>query len=1646
MSIDLNSLVEAGQGTSLSDLVSDPSVMDMPINNEATANNMASHAALLVEPEAAVDTYNQMMGEFRTNNGSPTFDQITTQANKREEDLNMAQMGNILSDDNIPIDQKVSYASLWRTGQVVAPRERSPQELIGVNQLEKEGITDGNDEADNTRWDLAGKLREVNEYNAEIHKMITQQEIANDPGTAGKVKDFVETIMPLLSQPNVADVLNKLRVQQGGDDTKSERTADYLQTFLTLGETKDQIRETLAKVPVDQRLDLARSLYEIVTTTNQSITGGKNALMLTEHLRDYLVEGQYTTSDRIIDDITGVLDLVGVGSMARGAIKGLSSPARAARFMRRNPISVGETVANTNTASANDLLKMVTKDETGKVADVVYGTSRTDAIVNNVGPEIGHGDGTVRYKPLIDDDQFDPDVNVTKQVLSKDGSIQFSPEEKASKLNQVVNDFTNPDVTGLNSHKEMTTIQAVDDGVQVRTVFSPVEGGFSDPQEAIQQVKVATRKYGVTDDEITLLKRSPDGTYKVVDPALETAMVQARGLPPLKTGFTRFYHGGAGDLGDPNKLDDLWVTPQYDYARDYRRGTDPNNVWYVDIPNDKLGSLGVRDEVNGYNINGKLPKEWATKVKKYQANAPTPNGNYAVGINHISEYDPADTIAWSTTSVKGSFLGIPLNIFDKLPVYLKGKGGSITQHLIPPQSYIDPLLTRSASTTADKAAYNVHLLTDLGNEWADKYTSLSKTSRKKLDNYILQANHDSTKFNPSQLRADGWTTEELSAFRSWKKTNDTLYVLENTDLVRQSKRKGFEMFETADGQDRFLVKPISNSTAGNMPGFKGKIYDPEIGQIRNITSKERTDLYKNGGSIAIARTPVVVGEQSIPYVLVRNNGQNYSRALRETDKLLNYRDGHFTIYYKNPVFITKKVKNADGSTYERAIATSETIQDGNAHLSRLKKVDPKGEYTIRSDRVGEELDEMLWNSRVNTGRTAQRTRGETLTDVTDRPTDLGFRHIATPEESLLRSINSISRRISFKEYLDTAKARFSDQYKDFLPIDPQTHARIWPDSVKDLRKPDLAGDSKAYTDAVSTFRYIDQMENGFVNLLDDASKNFFKAIAETSGQKGFTFLERTARKAEDVSPTAYARKKAFRLLLAANPLRQGVVQASQALPVIIATNPKFLGKLPWQMIFTRYLDRGGDTESFIKGLGKKLTGITPEEALQLEKAYKESGISSAVSAHSLIRDDLKSLVNRGVLQKARAVAGKPIDVMQKVGFEAGENMLMRSVWLSEYDTLRKSGKPITKEALGLLHARVRDLTLNMNKAGEMAYNENALSAIMQFAQAPHKALAQILAGNRALSKSDRIKLGTSYVVTYGTGYGLMYEAADKLLPTDDRELHEIVSGGLFNLALNRTLGALYGEDVDVDFSSSMRLIEIPHLIDMWNNMATMDVESLVTGSPSIALVVGDNARLGNLVKSMARFFTVPDDDGAIKDVGVTFLNMFSGASNIMKARYAYQRGYMINTKGEVVDENVNELEAMMRTMGFQTVDEMLSYQVGTELYFNSKSFRDDIKYLMDETTRRLAREGISEKESEYVLRMYREANRVWENNPAAMQVIQAEINRRSKTGDHIILNRLIEQIPFIDEGQLNDALSKAPMTPDKKRELQKIFDFMKAKE
>lgn len=1536
MATELESLLNESTPSTLNDLVAQEKPTDKPIINKNTATNLAAHTALLVDPESAVDTYRTIRQELGFNMPSQTMDTILAQANQREEDLTKSALVEILSDESVPIDQKVEAASGWRVG---ARPALDAEELVALNSLEKDGEVENNAEVDETRWDLAASLRQVNEYNNQVQQIINTAEVDNSPGALEGAVDLLETVVPFLEGAAAAEVQVALRDYH--DKGTLNKAGGIIRSLGLLGESKEQIRELVSRVPIEQRLKMAQAVSQMVLDSEGTVISGKNSMILMNSLRDYLVEGHYTFADRVVDDAASVLDLFGLGAVARAPAKFVKSAANAARFTRRVPKSVGETLANTNSKSYNEMLKLAADDETGEVAQTVFNTSKEDAIINSIGPEIGNADDVVRHKPIIDDAQFNPDMEAVRQISGPKGSIQFSEAEKASYLRKVEEDFLNPDVTGVVAHKEMTTVKAVDDGVQVRTVFGPAEGGFKNGNEALQQVKLATRKYGVSDDEIQLMRRQKDGTYKPVQAGSKEANLK---------------------------------------------------------------------------------------------------GNYVVGINHTSKYDPADTVAWSVTDTSGSFLGIKLNLFDKFPSFLKGKGGSITQHLIPSSAYIDPLLTRAASVATDQAAKGVDTLLSIADQYASKYKGLDHTMKKRVDNYIVEANHKSWKFNPEALKADGFSDEAIDALREWKRTNDTLYVLENIDLVRQSKRKGYQMFVSKDGMDSFLARPLVPQAAGKVD----RVYDPVLKSIRPITTKEKQELYEKGGTIASTRAPVNVGDETIGHVIVGNNQENYLRGLRETDKLLNYRDGHFTIYYKDPVFITQTAKNADGTEYQKAIATAGSVKDAEAHIARLRAANPDGDFAWRGDLKGEALDEMVFNSRVNAGRTAQRTRGKTLADVSDRPSDLEFRHIMTPEESLVRSIQSISHRVNMKDFLDTSKARFMKQYQEYLPRNPETHAYVWPDDVTQLVRPKGSKlDADDFADAVSTYRYIDQMENGFVNLLDDMSKNFFKTFAETSGRKGWGWLETGAGKVAEGAPTAYARKKAFRLLLAANPLRQLPVQASQALPVILATNPRYIARLPFQGIFLQYLDRGGDAVSFVKGLDKTLIGMTVEEAKALEKAYRESGISSAVSAHSLIRDDLKSLVARGVVDKTKAVAAKPIDLMQRYGFELGENILMKSIWLSEYDLLRRSGKTIDAAALSNLHARVRDLTLNMNKAGELAYNENAFSAAMQFLQAPHKAFAQIVLGHRGLSRKDRIALGTSYILTYGTGYGFLYSQVSKLIPEDNKELLDVVSGGMFNLALNKTLSTIYGEPVDVDFSSSMRLLEMPNVATMWENMATMNMEEILKGSPSLGMVYGDNGKLGNLVRSIGRIFTVPEDDGNFKDVGVNFLNLFSGASNFLKARYIMQKGYAISTKGEVVDPEVNSVEAMMRVAGFATVDEMLQYALNDVTYYSSKKFKSDVKLLLDETTKRLAREGISEQEMDYVVRMYQEANRVWGNNPAAMETIQREIRIRAKNGDNVILDRLIDMANIATEEEMREAIIRAPLSEENRKALLQIINFMK---
>ena len=1011
---------------------------------------------------------------------------------------------------------------------------------------------------------------------------------------------------------------------------------------------------------------------------------------------------------------------------------------------------------------------------------------------------------------------------------------------------------------------------------------------------------------------------------------------------------------------------------------------------------------------------------------------PTTSGNYLMRVKHDYKFSPADTIS------KTMFGESNWNLFELLPILGKGDAGSIGEHLIPSSARIDSRLFSSASVASDVNAKINKQLLELGKDYAQSYKRLSKEQKDLFDAYRLEANEKSLRFSVSNLRARGFSNDAVDTMRKWKTITDTMYELENIDVNRTLRLRGWERFVDQSNDTDIVVKNLPNRGFGD--GIK--VYDTEQNIIRVAGKKEIDELYANGGNVAQTRSQTTVGDDSFNYILVKQKSEgSYTRAINDTDRTLSYRDGYYPVRYTDPIFITKKVTNPNGTSYTKAIATSGTYNDANQLIERLRTTDNsldadgKSVYEMRPNfRKGStEYEEAEWSSLVSSGRSTQRIRGQRLESANARTTDMNLTHIESPEESLVHSIRSLAARTAFRDWVETSKAKWMRQYGDLIDkVDG--YKSLWPES-RTMIAQGKVGDSYRVANAKATWAYIHSMEAGYVNLIDDFSKNFFRSMANVVGEKGWGWLEKGLGSVSEASPLSFARRKAFRLLLASNPLRQLPVQAMQALPVLMATNPLAIPKISMQMIMLDYVKNGGDADSFMKVLAKAATGMNAAQARKLAKDWEASGFEASVEANTLIRDQMGSLVDRTLWDKARGVLRKPLDFTQKIGFNKGEEILMRSIWLSEYDLALKAGKKLDAEGLDELNARVRNLTLNMNKAGELPYNQNALSAALQFFQAPHKAFSQILLGHKGLTGKDRRQLAAAYVLTYGTGAGwvtdmVMDGLAASGLPLD-QDAKEVLEGGLFNLAMNAALSTLYKEEVEVDFSDSLRLISAPDFM-FWEDLIGSEVSEVLSGSASASLVFGSNPRVTNFVNQMMRPFVVdwekkPEE---LMLAGESFLKMFSGASNIFKAMYAVKFERHMTARGRITDYNVNMVEAMAKAAGFATVTEIREFAAQEDFYKASEEYKKDIKLIVDEISMRLANKGISNNEASFYIEAMSMAQVAFENDPFYMKEFANQMRYKALADENSIYLRLREMSGWMDKNEYEKLVQSFPNLED----------------
>ena len=1648
------------------------------VSNEGSNVNLAAYtAALSNDPNSVEATYLRTVDQLNREGKSELVGEVVDSARRQTAPHEKQAFASLLADPDLPDEEKQKIADAYledRSSLYDIRNIVSTEALIS----DSEGETEESSEA---RVNFAAALNTVNEYNAVKQALLNKEREMGNKDFVNKLVDFVEIAMPFNEGLAAGDMLSRMR---GGDQSA------VLQGLAWMAGAKGNIREAFKAMPINKRREALQAMAEVARSSSSSIFfPGTNEFMRAELLQTALDEGHYGTGEALVDTLVSFLDLMGVGAALREGSRavrstkaipetveevpfGASAPddelraaedaveaqvadrvlrsqedASEARIRARQaeveadpvrraedaaerraesraavrgegrealseleaasesriqarrtggdaarmtdeelrsaedmteilankarvesvrsgtqPASLSRTYQNTNPGKARALHQMVAADRTGVSAKAGYGSTRTEAVANDVLPEAASIDGSVRNKVSLPDPIKEGPSKANPRVMdevNRNGAIYLTPEQKTSVANRVINDFNN--AVGVVTRTEMTVPAAHEIGgrFKVGVTYGPRDSGWSSAEDGIERVKVGLRRYGVKDEDITLLRRS-------------------------------------GDEYVPAKLEEVGEGGDYLVRVDY---------------------------------------------------------DYPIAAKDITKME-----GWTDIDVRNNFLdGMP-HVLSKLHL------GSAQRHFIDPASMFDKHIAGGAGVAVLKSGRLEKVLSELATDFTEVYNKLSRPMQDMLEAEIKRANLEGRNATDTHLLAQGWDEEGVRALKLWREGWDTAYWVENSILIKDLRNKGFSLLEDPIGDTRLFVKELPRNQAGS----HRRAYDPESGRMVNLEASDLTKLYEDGGSVARLRQKefLVSPDEPVELVIVKNQpGGPFAREIRESDQVLNYREGYYTVTYDAPKFVErvtydKIIRDAEGNIVKkgrevdrRAIATARDTASANRMIKRMgREADDNVEFIRRDSRERQQFgSEETWSLNSSQGRLAQRARGQRLEDANSPITDEMHNHILGPVDSLIRSVRSMSARAGMSDYMEAVKERSIAKFGHMFPKDdfgnPVFPGNSGPENIKAA---EAFGDEAAA--ARSVVEYINSLERGYYNAIDDGFKFFFRRMADWAGKKELSVFERASNFAAEVAqPTRLGKSTAFTLYLALNPLRQLVVQGHQATQ-LLALSPKYAaGQLSGDMaaIIVR------KAEGKYRGIEKWAESSSSDYIDEAYEGLERSGTLAIIDKSNLIRGTLQEVADatsmggfrRSTGQRAIGLAAQGIAGARKAGFDAGESINKMSSWLTHFHMKKQEvgGRKLTETELDEVTALSENWTYNMNRSGEFAYNENHWGLIGHFMQVPHKAFTTMTL-NRQISKTQKAKLAAFNLLMYGGPPGTLISSMYAPFLPEDGEVRQALLNGLESYAFNKLASLMYGEDILIDYSS-LSSTDGTGLLEFVSTLATLSPGKVLAESPSGSLFFGYNPRVTNAFKKVAEVFHFkePDDGGDPASVGEALTeaaSMASGMSNAFKARLIWKTGKIHNSSGDVVASDVPNIYAMAKVLGLGSQEEALSRYVKTELYEGSEDWRNDLRERHRLFKRDIFREGITPEEQDYYIRAMNWINSEF-TTPAAQDEMLKLFNQDVENGDDTIQRGILNYMDrqgFTDPRSVRDLINNAPLDDEAKQGLHKAMD------
>jgi len=1034
----------------------------------------------------------------------------------------------------------------------------------------------------------------------------------------------------------------------------------------------------------------------------------------------------------------------------------------------------------------------------------------------------------------------------------------------------------------------------------------------------------------------------------------------------------------------------------------------------------------------GREAQGALLKGNNTQIK----------GDYLLQVNQRYEYNGNDL---RDEQFEKFGVGNILNVFNRFE-FANGRTGqgSLTSSVIDPASMFSPEFLKGAVLADIKADSVSQKLLDASKPFIQAMKRVPAERHFAMEQRIKAANLKGQALTEAGLRADGFNTEEIAGLLSFRNTQDTLWSLTNADMVKSYKNRGYGKLTHKESGFDVVAKPLPrNQVAGDI-----KAYDPVTDEVRTLSKQEITEMYSRNASVAETADVMNIDGMPIQYVINHNApNSGYIRALSAGEPVLSYRHGYYAVRYKDPHFIERKLvdengaplKDSNGNEIWKTVATAPDIPSAQKAIGRYTATSG-GEYRFRNNLKGEDYEKANTQLHTASGLSSQRIRGKRLEDSLGSNFETDAVHIESPGESMLNSINAVSSRISYRDWLETSKRRLIATYSDVLP---KKDGRIqYPSNVSEIK-----GTSKDAADARATFEYIRAMENGYTNLIDDGYKAVVNNVAEMLGEKGFGKLEQIARKGSEATPSNIPKRVSFNLMIALAPLRQLVLQSSQN--ILLATRfPSYAPRLIGDnvLLITHHLSAGRDLPEAVY----RTFGRSKEEWKAMMKALDESGLTKGISKHDIAKGLVDSTADSSIrsmkavrdsklkkVVKAPVTAGRALTAgARKIGFDAGEYMVQAGSFMAHYTDATKGGKALTKAELDNVTHLARNFTGNFGRSGNLAMNQNTLSVVTQYLQVPIK-LAQLFLFNKAIPVKNRVGMGVTASVLFGFGTEDVYNLFGDDLPSDPFA-RELVTKGLISAAANGMIRTVSGENSRIDLSA-LNPFNAYGAVEFVQKAMNNGLVSLVTESPSGSLLFGSNPRITNLLRIVGQLTGVmPVGDnmqpklwGQVwKDVA----NLSSGASAGLKAKLALEYRKQYSATGANVADEISTPEALAIAFGLPVQDGQVNWAITEKLAEKYQTRKEDIQELFNQTSRILVAEGTRAEEFDYMVQMSQTAMSVYKDDPQAREMWMDMLKKKMDDGDSRLIDRIMKAAGWDKPEEIQKMLDDVPnLSPEERQ-------------